>query len=121
MRLNLFVVLLTLLFGGASFLCAQQPQGQQPQQGQPRQQTPQPPQAGQVIELEAQVIDARVELPQVQILDRRKKSDFEEVTVDKSFATELSGKTEELKFTPLTSGKIKPIKNIDLLLNKSRF
>jgi len=74
-----------------------------------------------VIEIEAQILDARVELPQVQILDKRKKSNFDEVKVEKSFKSELSGKTEELKFTPNTSGKIKPIKNIDVLLNKKRF
>lgn len=85
----------------------------------------QPAQQGQssdkVIEIEAQILDARVELPQVQILDKRKKSDFDEVKVEKSFKSELSGKTEELKFTPNTSGKIQPIKNIDVLLNKKRF
>lgn len=74
-----------------------------------------------VIELEALILDARVELPQVQILDKRKKSDFDEVKVEKSFRSELSGKNEELKFTPNTSGKIQPIKNIDVLLNKKRF
>lgn len=123
MKIQLFTALLTLLFAGISFLGAQQPQGrQQPQQeGQRRQQTQQASAGEQVIQIEAQVIDTRAELPQVQILDKRKKSDFQEVTVDKSFETELSGKTEELKFTPLTSGKIKPIKNIDLLLNKNRF
>lgn len=75
----------------------------------------------QVIEIEAQILDARVELPQVQILDKRKKSNFDEVKVEKSFKSELSGQTEELKFTPNTSGKIRAIKNVDVLLNKKRF
>lgn len=91
---------------------AQQGQGAQQRQGQS---------SDGVIELEALILDARVELPQVQILDKRKKSDFDEVKVEKSFKSELSGKTEELKFTPNTSGKIQPIKNIDVLLNKKRF
>lgn len=74
-----------------------------------------------VIQIEAQRIDTRVELPQVQILDKRKKSDFDEVKVEKSFRSELSGKNEELQFTPNTSGRIKPIANVEALLKKKRF
>ncbi len=77
--------------------------------------------SGDVIQIEAQILDARVELPQVQILDKRKKVQFEEVKVEKSFRSELSARTEELKFTPNTSGKIKRIKDIEALLNKNRF
>lgn len=81
----------------------------------------QPASSGEVIQIEAQILDARVELPQVQILDKRKKVQFEEVKVEKSFRSELSARTEELKFTPNTSGKIKRIKDIEALLNKNRF
>ncbi len=76
---------------------------------------------GGVIEIEAQVVNTRLELPQVQIYDKRKKVKFDEVKVEKDFKSELSGKNEELKFTPITSGKIKPIKNIQALLAKKRF
>jgi len=74
-----------------------------------------------VIEIEAQRLDVRMELPQVQILDKRKSSQFKEVKVEKSFQSELSGKTEELKFKPNTTKKVSQIKNIDALLKKRRF
>ena len=75
----------------------------------------------QVIQIEAQILDTRAELPQVQILDKRKVSEFDEVKVEKSFKSELSGKSEEIEFKPITSGKIKPIRNMEELLNKKRF
>lgn len=106
------LLLLFLLCSTATSLMAQQ---EQPPQGNQDQTS------GGVIEIEAQILDSRVELPQVQILDKRKKSDFDEVKVEKSFVSELSGKNEELKFEPITSGKIKSIKNIDVLLSKNRF
>lgn len=74
-----------------------------------------------VIEIEAQRLDVRMELPQVQILDKRKSSQFNEVKVEKSFQSELSGKTEELKFKPNTTKKVSQIKNIEELLKKRRF
>ncbi len=76
---------------------------------------------GGVIEIEAQRLDVRMELPQVQILDKRKSSQFNEVKVEKSFQSELSGKTEELKFKPNTTKKVSQIKNIEELLKKRRF
>jgi hypothetical protein len=109
---KLFCLVLWLAFAAFMVAFAQEPA--QPQDTGNRQQV-------QVIDIEAQILDARVELPQVQILDRRKKSDFDEVKVEKSFDSELSGKTEDLKFTPNTSGKIRSIKNVDELLNKKRF
>lgn len=83
----------------------------------PKQQAPQK----EVIDLGAIKIDARVELPQVQIVDTRIEPDFENVRAEKSFMTELSGKTEQLKFEAITSGQIKTIKNVNTLLNKKRF
>ncbi len=111
--LNTCIVVLLL---GASSLFAQEPQ--EPEDPPQRQRATNPQQ---VIQLEAQIVDTRVELPQVQILDKRKKTDFDEVKVEKSFTSELSSKSEELKFTPNTSGKIKSIKDIQSLLNKKRF
>ncbi|MCB0259142.1 MAG: hypothetical protein KDH97_01085 [Calditrichaeota bacterium] len=107
-RILWYVVALCCLWGGS--VLAQDPQPRPQQQGEPE-----------VIDIEAQFLDTRVELPQVQILDKRKQAKFDEVKVEKSFSSELSGKNEELKFVPNTSGKIKPIKNIDVLLNKKRF
>ena len=78
-------------------------------------------QGGGVIQIEAQRIDTRVELPQVQILDKRKKSDFDEVKVEKSFRSELTEKNEELQFIPNTSGRIEPVSDIEALLKKRRF
>ena len=108
-RILWYVVALCCLWGSAA-LAQGDPQPRPQQQGEPE-----------VIDIEAQFLDTRVELPQVQILDKRKQAKFDEVKVEKSFSSELSGKNEELKFVPNTSGKIKPIKNIDVLLNKKRF
>jgi TolA-binding protein len=110
MNRKIFCLFFWLMLSAGMTALAQQPAQQGQEQNNDK-----------VIEIEAQILDARVELPQVQILDKRKKSNFDEVKVEKSFKSELSGKTEELKFTPNTSGKIKPIKNIDVLLNKKRF
>ncbi len=96
----------TFLFAG--FLYAQQ-------QPVPRNQQPE------VIDIEARVINARAELPQVQILDKRKQVEFDEVKVEKKFTSELSGKTEKVKFVSPKKDEISPIKNIDVLLNKKRF
>lgn len=78
---------------------------------------------GKVIQIEAQVLDVRAELPTVQIVDKRKKSDFDEVKVEKSFKSELSSQTEELKFRPAATRLIEPIddREIESLLNKKRF
>ncbi len=85
------------------------------QQPAPRNQQPE------VIDIEARVINARAELPQVQILDKRKQVKFDEVKVEKKFTSELSGKTEQVKFVSPKKDEITPIKNIDVLLNKKRF
>lgn len=114
MMQNILKACFILLLMGGSSLFAQEPQ--EPEDPPQRATNPQ-----QVIQLEAQIVDTRVELPQVQILDKRKKTDFDEVKVEKSFTSELSSKSEELKFTPNTSGKIKSIKDIQSLLNKKRF
>ncbi len=66
-------------------------------------------------------ISARMELPQVKMFSRRLKPDFKEITMEKSFVNELSTQAEEIQFHPITSGKVRPIKNIEALLNKKRF
>lgn len=101
-----FLPFIIIIFGAISMPAIAQDQGQQ---------------QGGVIQIEAQVLDSRLELPQVQILDKRKKAEFDEVKVKKDFKSELSGKNEELKFKPVTSGRIKPVKNIQALLAKKRF
>lgn len=88
------------------------------------QDTPQPraaQQRDQVLDLGEIKIDARVELPQVQILDKRLQPDFEDIEAEKSFQAELGGASEQLKFTAITGGKVRPIKDIETLLNKKRF
>lgn len=87
------------------------------------QQQPPPQQQGDsgVIQIEEQRLDTRLELPQIQILDKRKQIRFEEVKVEKSFQTEISGKNEKLQFKPNSSGKVRTIKNIPALVNKPRF
>ncbi len=74
-----------------------------------------------VLQIQEQRLDTRLELPQIQILDKRKQMRFEEVKVEKSFLTEISGKNEKLQFQPNTSGKVRAIKNIPALVNKPRF
>ncbi len=66
-------------------------------------------------------ISARMELPRVKMFSRRLKPDFKEITMEKSFVNELSTQAEEIQFRPITSGKVKPIKNLEALLNKKRF
>ena len=90
----------------------------------------QPPNQGQentsgqnVIDLTSRSysISARMELPQVRIFDKRITPDFKEVTAEKSFANELKIGSENIKFEPITSGKVDPISNIEELLKKKRF
>ncbi|NOX36178.1 MAG: hypothetical protein GXO78_01455 [Calditrichaeota bacterium] len=90
------------------------------QQNAPPQQGAQGNQPG-VIQLGPVQIEARIELPQVQILDKRIEPEFEEVRAEKSFALELRSEVEAIRFVPVTSGKVEPIKNINALLNKKRF
>ncbi len=105
---RILLLCLFFLIGGTLGLFAQQEQEREVNEDQ-------------VIQIEAQILDTRAELPQVQILDKRKVSEFDEVKVEKSFKSELSGKSEEIEFKPITSGRIKPIRNIEELLNKKRF
>ena len=65
-------------------------------------------------------ISARMELPQIRMFDRRITPDFKEVAAEKSFINELSPQAEEIKYEPITSGRVEPIKNIEALLNKKR-
>lgn len=110
-QVKLLVMVLSIFFGALFSMMAQQDQSQK--QNQPGE----PP----IIELEAQILDTRLELPQVQILDKRKRSEFDEVKVEKSFRAELSRDAEEIKLTPNTSGEVRPIEDINVLLNKKRF
>lgn len=79
------------------------------------------PQQDQIIDLGEIKIDARVELPQVQILDKRIEPNFEDVRAEKSFQDELHNPSEEIKFNAITSGKVQPISDISALLQKKRF
>lgn len=66
-------------------------------------------------------ISARMELPQVKIFDKRIPPKFKEVNAEKSFANELSINAEKIQFEPRFAGRVKPITNIEELLNKKRF
>ena len=83
--------------------------------------SPQTNQQSDIIDLGDIKIDARVELPQVQIIDKRIEPDFEDVRAQKSYSSELSGRSERMKFQAITSGKVETVKNINTLLNKKRF
>lgn len=109
--LNIFskIILLSILFCSFSLL-AQDTTVQQPAQPQDR-----------IIDLGEIKIDARVELPQVQILNKRIEPNFEDVRAQKSFQSELTGTSEYLKFNAITSGKVKPIPDVKALLSKKRF
>ena len=76
---------------------------------------------GKVINIGPIKLDVRVELPQVQIMDRRIPPDFEDVKAEKRFENEIVDHREYVKFKPITSMKVKPIKNVQALLNKKRF
>jgi hypothetical protein len=62
-----------------------------------------------------------MELPQVRMFDRRITPDFKQVSAEKSFSSELSPAAEGIQYDPITSGKVKPVDNIDELLKKKRF
>ena len=111
MMLNKIVnlLLLLVLFCSLNLLAQDTPQQDTGQQ------------RDQVLDLGEIKIDARVELPQVQILNKRLQPDFEDIQAEKSFRSELSGTSEQLKFTAITSGKVRQIKDISALLNKKRF
>ncbi len=64
---------------------------------------------------------ARMELPQVRMFDRRITPDFKQLSAEKSFSNEMAPQSEEIKYEPITSGKVKPIGNIEALLKKKRF
>jgi len=66
-------------------------------------------------------ISSRMELPQVRMFDKRLNPDFKQLSAEKSFASELSPQAEEIKYEPISSGKVKPIDNIEDLLKKKRF
>ncbi len=76
---------------------------------------------GNVVNLGEIKLNIRAELPNVQIVDKRVSPDFENVKAEKQFDSEINGKNEYLKFEPLTSMKVRPIKNVQALLNKKRF
>ncbi len=66
-------------------------------------------------------ISARMELPQVRMFDKRLNPDFKQLSAEKSFAAELSPQAEETKYEPISSGRVKPIENVDDLIKKKRF
>ncbi len=66
-------------------------------------------------------ISARMELPQVRMFDKRLTPDFKQLSAEKSFANELSPQAEEIRYEPITSGKVKPVDNVESLLKKKRF
>ena len=76
---------------------AQDQQNQQTQQSQ----------TGSTIQLGGINLERNQELPQVQILDRRKTIKFEPVQIDKDFKSELSGKAEELRIMPVNRHKVR--------------
>lgn len=84
-----------------------------------------PPAEANVIDLtklgKTYTISARMELPQVRMFDKRLTPDFKQLSAEKSFATELSPQAEEITFEPITSGKVKPVENMEILLKKKRF
>jgi hypothetical protein len=66
-------------------------------------------------------ISARMELPQVRMFDRRITPDFKQLSAEKSFSTEMTPQSEQIKYEPITSGKVEPIDNVEALLRKKRF
>ncbi|MBN2364955.1 MAG: hypothetical protein EH225_02320 [Calditrichaeota bacterium] len=94
-------------------------------QEQPDQDNRQSQQESNVIDLTAlgktYTISARMELPQVRMFDRRITPDFKQLSAEKSFSAELSVQSGEIIYEPITSGKVKPVENMETLLKKKRF
>ena len=108
MKLHLIGIFIILLFCGMLF--SQDQGGQQDRT---------------VIDLtqlgKTYTISARMELPQVRMFDKRINPNFKQVTAEKSFENELSPEAEQVRYEPITSGKVNQIKNIEVLLKKKRF
>ncbi|MHB2149200.1 hypothetical protein ACX8XP_09100 [Calditrichota bacterium LG25] len=81
MKLPAFI-LLTLIWSGLLFA-----------QEQPRQQSANQPE---VIDLGATEIRVKIETPQVQLITKRIKPDFDEIKLDRSFKKELIGEDEKI-------------------------
>lgn len=110
MKLNILVV---LMLGLMQVVFAQQSNANRQQTGT----------AGTVIDLTAKTYNfsARMELPQVKIIERRTPPNFKQVAAEKSFINELKSGSEQIQFEPITSGKVKPVADIEKLLKKKRF
>jgi len=105
MRLKAFIIL--LMFGGIA-VSQEQPASQ--------------PTVIDLTELgKTYTISARMELPQVRMFDKRLNPDFKQLSAEKSFSAELSPQAEETKYEPISSGRVKPIENVDDLIKKKRF
>ncbi|MHB2153249.1 hypothetical protein ACX8XN_02485 [Calditrichota bacterium GD2] len=81
MKLPAFI-LLTLIWSGLLFA-----------QEQPQQQSANQPE---VIDLGATEIRVKIETPQVQLITKRIKPDFDEIKLDRSFKKELIGEDEKI-------------------------
>lgn len=129
MKVLIFIFVVSVWFFLPGF--AQQ-QATQEEQTEQTAQTEQVAQPGETTQADRKVIDltklgkaykfsGRVELPQVKVIDRRISPEFKDLTAEKSFSNELSPQVEQIRYEPITSGRVKPIENIESLLNKKRF
>lgn len=73
-----------------------------------------------VISLEAQEIKITIEKPQVTIISDRIKPEFDEVHLDKSFLSEITGEGEKFIFKVEDKFEARQRIDIDKLLKKSR-
>jgi hypothetical protein len=73
-----------------------------------------------IISLEAQEIKITVEKPQVTIISDRIKPEFDDVHLDKSFLSEITGEGEKFIFKVESKFEARQRIDVDRLIQKSR-
>ena len=73
-----------------------------------------------IISLEAQEIKITVEKPQVTIISDRIKPEFDDVHLDKSFLSEITGEGEKFIFKVENNFEAKQRIDVDKLIQKTR-
>lgn len=73
-----------------------------------------------IISLEAQEIKITIEKPQVTIISDRIKPEFDDVHLDKSFLSEITGEGEKFIFKVESKFEARQRIDVDKLVNKTR-
>ena len=73
-----------------------------------------------IINLEAHEIKITIEKPQVTIISNRIKPEFDDVHLDKSFLSEITGEGEKFIFKVESKFEAKQRIDVDILIKKTR-